>query len=502
MIKTLKNNIHRIVLITILLCITIFNYYGEHVALCDGYGWDGCVYYRDIVENGINEYLSDNISYYHTHRMLPFLIIHYFMNLISISLTPTNVLLVSTTINMLLLCFSVYLFFSISRCLRWSKTTEIMAFSGAFFNFHVLKFMGYCPVMTDMPTFTLCWMAVYCFITRHTILLLLTCLIALITFPLLSLIILILTIMPRDKVYKADITATYSSFTHIINTLMRITYMVWLPTAFILYMLFRYKIRGSMSFNDVFVVRHPQSISIAIIGILAYIIFYFVTTRSLKANWQEIIKSLINPARLALITAAVIIFCLLYHLPTAHGFEGPFSLVNELAMICQFPATDILIFLETPFLYIGTIFVLMILLWPRLCSMVMEWGIGYFLILLLALFFLPDIETRKPICFFIFMLLPLMTVINTMTPKMWHAIALSALQIGLSFFWITINVPGTEEAFNTYSVDVYMQWPSQRYYMFQGPWQSFPVYITVSAVEIVIITAIWIYLKKNYKNFI
>ena len=74
--QSLIRNLSSIILVAVLAVIVAYNYFGEYCAHCDGYGWDGSVYYKDIVLNGWDQYTSGNISQYHTHRMLPFLITH------------------------------------------------------------------------------------------------------------------------------------------------------------------------------------------------------------------------------------------------------------------------------------------------------------------------------------------------------------------------------------------------------------------------------------------
>lgn len=494
-----NSKLHRVALLAALLPIIIYNYFGEHVALCDGYGWDGCVFYRNIVENGIDEYLSDAISYYHTHRMLPFLITHYIMKLAAIEPVPGNVMLVSSTINILLLGLSVCLFFKISDKLKWNRNTEIVAFSCAFYNFHVLKFMGYCPVMTDMPTFALCWATAYGFVRSKTAILIAVGLLAIVTFPLLSLIVLILVALPRQEV--GNVTPAdkrRNKANALIGTALKAFYMLWLPVTFCLYALFRWKVKGAGNLEEIFIIRHPQSLAMAVAGILAYIAFYYLATRPLNARWTAMLRAVSTPAHLTKTVVAIIVFFILYKLPPIHGTDGPFSLVNEIALICQYPPTDILIFAETPFLYLGPSFILIMLFWPKICRSSMTWGMSYFMVLLLSLLFFPDIETRKLICFYIFILLPMAGCVDSLNVRAVAAIAFAAIQMAVSFFWIEINVPGIEHYFETYSVDVYMQWPAQRYYMFQGPWQSHHIYMAVLAAEM-ILTAIFIsYIRKKH----
>lgn len=484
---------HRVVLAILLFTIVLANYFGEHVILCDGYGWDGCSYYKDIVINGLDEYLSNSISYYHTHRMLPFLIIHYLMKMFGISQTAQNVMNVSSTINVILLFASVFFFFRISNKLKWQKHVEILAFTFSFYNFHVLKFMGYCPVMTDMPTFAICWASACCFIENRTRLLTFLATISMFIFPLLSFIIFLLIIMPRQEIKEG-----MNKFSSAMNIIMKTILVAWLPLAFILYIVFRYKIRGVNSINDVFIARYPENIYIAMAGTAAYIAFYYFAAKPLEYNWKEVFNVLIRLNRLKRTIMATVLFVVLYHIPQLYGFKGPFSLVNELAQICQFPATDILIFIETHFLYLGVYFIFIMLYWRDICLYANKLGTGYFILMIMALFFLPDIETRKTICFFVFIIIPLMNGINNRNEtRKGFVCIIVALQLAISFFWLNINTVGTEESFYTYSVDTYMQWPAQRYYMFQGPWQSHQVYRYTLLAEAILTLSLWLYTNNK-----
>lgn len=493
---------HRYALSVILLLIVIMNYFGEYCAMCDGYGWDGCSYYRGIVENGWSEYLSGCISDYHTHRMLPFLVTHGIMRLLSLSFTPGNVMLVSSLQNAVMLFASVGLFFGVARRLRLKPAVETMAFAFAFFNFHVLKFMGYCPVMTDMPTFFLCWLSAYSFVAGKRWLLLVAGLTSMTVFPLLSLIDAILA-FARGTVAEwqegnKDCKKDYNT-NRLINMVVRTVYSLWLPVAFGLYIVFRLIVRHASCFHDVFIVRAPINVPLAVAAIAAYMIFYWRASGYLQIDWANTIRQSVSKRSLTRGLVVAMAFVALYKLPTVCGFAGPFNLPNELAQICQFPATDILIFIETHFLYLGLGFALMIVCWKDICRVAKSWGLGYCLTAMMSLFFMSDIETRKVVCFYIFLLLPLMLVLNRRAVSMRSAVVVATVQALMSFFWLKINVSGITAAFATHSVDVYMQWPSQRYYMFQGPWQSHEVYAVVLCVEIVVLAFMFRRVRRAHR---
>lgn len=474
-------NFHRIILVAIIAVMVALNYYGEYCAHCDGYGWDGCFTYKPMIINGWDEYASGCISDYHSHRMLNFFILHYIIKSLSLPFSPHVVILTSNIMNTVLLAVAVFFFFRISIKEGWKKKTEIIMFSFLFFNFHVLKFMGYCPIMTDMPAFTLCVALVYYSISKNKAAIVVTGLISVVVFPILSLMAFLMICLP-DKPLKdfdnKEYTGEGNKLNRILNAVMRCIMTIWLPVAFVAYIFFRLYIRGVGDYKSIFIVRYPESILISATAMLAYVIFYWFATKPLQVDFSAMLKPFKERRRLLTSLIAIAVFAIIYTLPTAYCYKGKFSLVNEFAQICQFPATDILIFLETPFLYLGLGFIFLMIKWKSVCREVMARGTGAYAILILAVVFLADIETRKTIYFYIFLLPMLATTIEKWNMSKAQTVSLVAIQLFLSFFWFRINVAGIKEAFATYDNEVYMQMPAQRYYMFQGPWQSHEMYLT------------------------
>ena len=72
-----------------------------------------------------------------------------------------------------------------------------------------------------------------------------------------------------------------------------------------------------------------------------------------------------------------------------------------------------------------------------------------------------------------------------------------AVQLTMSCFWWHINVPGISQAFLTYEVDVYMQFPAQRYFMFQGPWQGHQTYLLFLAIELLLLAFIVVFHRQR-----
>ena len=261
-------------------------------------------------------------------------------------------MLVSSIINTCLLAISVWLFFGISRAKKWNWKTETLIFAFCFYNYHVLKFMGYCPVMTDMPTYTLSIALAYFFIKQNKTGLITTGLISIVVFPLLALMALLLLAFPNNSVGEyiprkenaANPPSKIDKANYILNATMRAILTWWLPTAFVAYIFFRLYVRGMDNYQSVFVTRYPQNVWISVAGIIAYIIFYFYATMPLRADFATTLKQLCTRRRILAIALWLAIFVVVYTLPTtnmsiscyrcADIYRDTFSLPRNRLLVC------------------------------------------------------------------------------------------------------------------------------------------------------------------------
>ena len=135
--------------------------------------------------------------------------------------------------------------------------------------------------------------------------------------------------------------------------------------------------------------------------------------------------------------------------------------------------------------------------WKEICKLTKQFGLGYYLLTLLALLFLSDIETRKVICFYLLLQIPLLCLLDKVKISKSMVLIVLLIQLVGSFFWMPVNVAGISQSFESYQVGVYMQWPAQRYYMFQGPWQSHEVYGIALLVELVLVFLLYRWNKSH-----
>lgn len=401
-----------------------------------------------------------------------------------------SALVCAKLLNFIFLALLVFYFFKISGELKWSMNTELIAFSFCFFNFPVLKLFGYYPLLCDCPALLLSYMGVYYYLKRN-----LWCmggvgLLAMLTWPFLCVILFILALFPRDKVVCNSKHG--SGFSICIRCLyvLFVTFIYFIP-------IIVYKF-GSSALEVFTFVRPPVNMAFFYLAIVSTMCFYAISAREFDVNWRQIFEKILDKSFLGKFICFSAFFITLMHGIGSLGSEAQHTAFRQIVMMVRNSTSDILIFLETHFLYLGLFFLLILLLWKRIVQVVCNnYGMGYLLVLMLALFFLIDTETRKLTSFYPILLIPLMDCLQRLNLKPSVVCSIPFLCLLCSFFWFPINTPNIAMAFDD-SVSTYVYFPAQRFFMFMGPWQSHQVYLIVSFVEIIIGIIIVLLWKKGF----
>ena len=476
-----------------LLCFVLFgivflSFTGEIVDYNEGLGWDGVVYYGIVKDFG-TLFKNQGIDSYHMTRILPFMLNHYILVLLNIEITIQSALICAKVLNSLFLALLVYYFLKISDRLKWNRYTELIAFSFCFLNFPVLKNLGYYPMSSDCPALLLSYMGLYYYICRNNWGMSCVAFLSLLTWPITCVIIFILALFPRDKVIVSGPS--------IVSKCIKLLFVLFIPVCYFTPIAL-IKL-GYPEFDVYMYTRYPKNNVLFYCAIVGTMIFYAISMKLVDVNWLQIFRSLFSKSYLQKIVLFLLLFVILFKGISNLGGEGaPLSVLNLFRKMIRYPTSDVLIFLETPFLYLGLFFLLIILLWGKIVDHVREkYGIGYFFVLLLALLFLMNIETRMLTSFYPIMLIPLMDVMQKMRLKTPIVYTIPVICLICSFFWFPINTQGIGTAFNG-SPSSYMDFPAQRYFMFFGPWQSHQVYLIVSFVEIIIGIIIVLLWKKGF----
>ena len=484
----------RILLCLILGLIVALNYFGEVISVKGEVIWDA-VAYREIVAGGGQLWMDGGINQYYMHRILPFILTHYLLRWLGLPMENSSIFLLSGVVNVMILCIGVFYFFRISSLRRWKPATETIAFACLFLNFGVLKYGGYYPLLTDLTALTLSIVATYYYIRACKWGLAVVCLLGMLSWPLLSLVVLLLLMLPKMRIQMGE-GRGLSKTDRLFNLALRCIMVGWLPMMFAAYAVYRFRFRGCSSFNDLFFARQPSGLLIVCLSLVAWMTVVWRATRSLTIQWKPVLQALfLNKQNLLRWILCCILFVLVYKVIDYKGSAASFSFFDELIQMCQLPLTDMLVFLETPFAYLGLFFVLVVLCWSSLCSELFKaYDLPLYAVILLAIVFLADIETRKLISFYPFVLVLLMGVVDRQNLRRWVPLTFVFVQLLLSCFYVPIHVEGIEEAYSDFRL---YEYPAQRLFAFIGPWQSHQVYWVAILAEIVFMAAIYL-LHKNH----
>lgn len=472
-------------LLAVTFLIMLHTYWGEKIPLKAGAGWDG-VQYRELVLHFDRMYLNGEVDAYHMHRILPFALSHGVLRCTGLPFTAENAMLVTVVVNQVVLLLTMLVFFRISSLRRWSVATELIGFAAAFWNVAVLKVFGYYPFLTDELALLLSFLAAYHYFSRQYGWLLVDGLLAMITWPALSLVVWLLLVFPQKA--SAEQASDFS-----VGRWLRWAGVICFPPIFLAFIYYKVRVHEGISFADMFTLRPPLNIWWTLLAVAVVPVFYWFALKPLQS-----LRLSLSGKSLLRICVGALIFILLYQLTAYGSMNTGFTPAKELAQMAQLPASDVLIFLETPFIYWGPFALLLIWNWPTICRKTLkEESTGLVLVLFFFLFFLLDIETRKHVMFFPFLLVLLMDVVKQQSwssKGMWLFVGTSLL---MAAWWYPWNVEGMFEALNSNQVAQYLQFPAQRYFMFQGLAQSREVYAVALIVEMLVLFAGWKIYKRS-----
>lgn len=481
----------RVILISVLMVILVYSFTGELIPANNGAGFDGYSYYL-IAQDFDTLIVSHGINQYYMTRFLPWAVIHYLLVFLNVPITISSAVLCAKFLNFSLILLLLVYFYKLSKLLNWDMKSEILAFSFVFFNFPVLKYFGYYPMMCDCAAYILSYIGIFYFLSNRTKCLIVVIILSIMTWPILSAMLLVLLLLPRGEI-KLECSDKFSR-----GMAMSFRYLfVSFPFLYLLYILIRCDFDFMKALTSYTTLRGVNRYDILIPALLMTSLFYYNATKVLKVNWKRLFTTF-SARNMSLIVLGGAIFVLAYTMLNQLGGEHWFDYKNELRIILHYYPSDILFFLETPFLYLGLFFLFVLFFWRDINKFVCRnFGIGYFLLMLFSLIMILDVETRKLTSFYPLMLVPLICCLNGENIRKYIVFAVPIICLITSFFWFEINTPEIGNSFLK-PVATFAEFPAQRYFMFHGPWQSHSVYWVVITIEAFMFFSFRYLYKKGY----
>ena len=151
-----------------------------------------------------------------------------------------------------------------------------------------------------------------------------------------------------------------------------------------------------------------------------------------------------------------------------------------------------IIFLLSHIIYFGPIILLIVFNWSSFCDVLVKYGIGLFIFVLLSLFLSLNSESRAVIASFPFFVIILINSLENRKFPYWFYWVFIVISIIFSKVWLPLG--------NVNFDGGYFRLPYQWYFMNYGPWISNQMYILQGVITIISALFIYLLFKKNIKK--
>lgn len=464
--------IERSFIFLLLSWLTLTLFFGERIPINHGMGWDG-VLYTELAQHFSDLVFSHQLAQYSLQRILPSGVIYFFANLMHVAVTTEHMPLFFSIYNTLILVFAVAIWNKIATELNFNPQVRIISFVGLFFNYAILKMNTYYPILTDTSAFVCGLLMFYLFLKNKSLGVLATGVIGAFIFPTLLYVGLILFIFPAkndEKNGRPDPVITTQ------NTIISIILAVILVTLslFVCLVLQEKSVGGYYSAPIIYLS------ALLLFFYLVYLLRPFLNNR--PSFFAELNKNF-NFRLLIVFMTFVSVKWLIWFL--SNGETGTLSFVDFFKHVATQSVAYPLNFLISHVIYYGLIVLLCMHFWKEITNYFKEKGPGLFIVGLLYALLSIGSESRQLINFFPVMVIVVADILNKKLLT-WHFVVwFVALSLLLSKAWLTLN-HGEWLSFASDATaeekKLILQFPYQWYFMSQGPYFSYGIYLLNLAI--------------------
>lgn len=478
------------ILIVVFFGILLFTF-SQEKTVNNGAGYDG-IYYRDLVRN-FPEMLHASFSDYKASRVLPFAAAHYLLNVLNIEPTDGVILFTIWGMMFLLMIAGVVYYFKIAELLQWRPDLTLLGFVLLFYQFAVLKYSGYYPILTDHFIFSLTIIVLYHFLKKQYLYMMLTGFAACFIWPTYSLFIPLLLLNNPVNLPAANTQETkYGQW---------LWKLVKLGLALVPVVLFVYLIRSQnlwiekryLTADRIYANFRPYNFLVSVIATAAVYGYYLALLWPVQ--WQMItgwFKSLFQTKMKQLMLAIVFVAAVaaVKYFMTLGNTEPPYPTIGSLLVEFTFrPAVAPFNFIVFAFWFLGLLVFFSIRFYKQLLQQFLQLGNGYFILLVYSLIFLTTAQPRFLTTMLPFFLVALMPVLQQFIRKQVPGNILllaAAFSLLVSRFWFPVEVNPH------YMVDG--DTAAEKLPMFIGPWISdyFYCWLTVTGLLLYFIWHRWL----------
>lgn len=421
--------------------------------------------YVAIVKNFPRLLRSQTFTPYYNSRLLVPAIGHCLFRILNIEYTLTNIEAVFLALNFLSIVVAIYYYFKIAQIKKYSQSTTILGFCFLFVNFFILKFSNFYPILMDVFGFTSGVILYYYYLAKNK-------------FKFYSFLLIFMFIFPTTiLIVLALITANFIVFNEkgieIKKHIKTYRLVIFIPI--ILSLLYFYYHN-----YDLLILKTASDFSIqsaaGLIPVTIFLLggFIFLALKYILPLLDKIylnLKGYSSSQFIFPVGILVIYFLVSKYLSFNFHGQNTLSLEKFLFNIAQQATSFPLKFLITHFIYYGA-FIIFILYFHRIFFSYMRKTDSFQkIILIIFILFSLGTETRQFLQLYPFVIILFLDSIKEYKFNIKLLIGIFAFQLVWSRFWYTINSP---EGFltNAFPGPNFLEFPSQRYFQFQGPWLS------------------------------
>jgi len=476
----------RLLLMAVALLIGVAGFFfGERTTIFGSLG-DEKYYY--LIANDFNgAVLGQGLDDYRLQRIVPPGVVHYSLQIFSLPPTAQNVINGFGVCNIILLIVGAYVWSLIAGELKLSLRGVWLGFVALFCNYHVLKYIPYIQVSTDLFAFTITLSLVYFFLKKNIWGLGILTVLGAFVWPTIVYTGALLLIFSNLKPVEQDKRAPYC-----LNFILAAGVVIFACLHF--EVLLKAMESGRLFSLGVFSMGANRPLMPAIYVSIALVLLYLFVT----------LGGLLNSGRLfnhrywlsffnwkGAVMAVAVLFSvklIIYFLANGHNARPVDYLIKNLLIVSTIQPG---VFLVNHVVYFGPVLIFLLFLWESFCRIVRSYGPGLVLCMVLVVFFSLDSESRKQMNTYPLVIPFLIKATEGMNwPRLYYWLT-AAVAFVFSKFWFKIHTQpwgGSP-----------VEFPAQRYYMNMGAWMSHSMYFLQGGCVLVVVLMVYFFMFHNKK---
>jgi hypothetical protein len=446
---------------------------GERIYVQGGLGGDGVIYAR-WAKNFSDEVFVKRLDSYYIQRILPPAVVHYSLRLLGAPLTDPNVIRAYCVLSVILSTLMGYVWGRIAIILDVSPSGRWLGFVALFLNYITLKYTFFLPVTTDIYAYALGLFMLHAYLTARQVQLAVLTALGAFVWPLSVYVGGLLLIFPTGKRSKDQSP----------KLPLRVLATVMAAGATALGVLgIRYVLRVGPQLANGLVdppylepIRGLLWLSYAVVAGYLFLGLTFLFRSNRLFDWRQYVG---RPQGTGLILALAVIAGVRllqdWWSTGVHVFG-----VKEMLAITAFTSVGKPgVFLVMHAVFFGPVFILAVLLWPRVCALIQRQGVGLTLAILLGLLLGLNSQSRYLLNVFVMVIPFAVKAADELTWQPRTYALFAGLGVLFSKCWLPMN------GGNQYH-GRFLEFPDQLLFMTHGPWVSTVMYAVQGAIILVV----------------